>query len=175
MWQRAKDKYNSQSTVWYDNSPLGKNTLGQMMQNISGTAGLSFMYTNHCIRATCITLLDNSGCEARHIMGVSGHKSESSIKHYASRLSEQKKRDISSTISCKLLPKNSNDSNMNSNDSSMNQISGGTGNIADVDFLDILDDSDLANALKSIENVSEQKCQKPSFNFQNCSVNINYY
>ncbi|XP_066925857.1 uncharacterized protein [Clytia hemisphaerica] len=37
-------------------------------------------YTNHCIRATSISMLDDVGMEARHIMTVSGHKSESSIR-----------------------------------------------------------------------------------------------
>ena len=46
-----------------DNMVLGKNFLGHMMQNMSKYACPSKIYSNHCIRATCITLLDESGYE----------------------------------------------------------------------------------------------------------------
>ena len=43
--------------------------------------------------------LDEAGMEARHIMCVSGHRSETSIRSYASRLNDRKKRQISETLS----------------------------------------------------------------------------
>ena len=49
------------SACWYDAAPLGKNTVGTMMQRISKDAALSKTYTNHCIRATVITNLDELG------------------------------------------------------------------------------------------------------------------
>lgn len=55
--------------------------------------------TNHCIRSTCITILDREGYEARHIMAISGHKKEESIKSYASKTSRSTKRQISETLS----------------------------------------------------------------------------
>jgi hypothetical protein len=63
------------------------------MTTISIDAGLSQLYTNHCIKASCITALDDGGMEARHIMNVyvSGHKSETSIKSYSRNVSESKK------------------------------------------------------------------------------------
>ena len=81
LWQRPKriDKVTPDSKPWYDNIPLGKNQLGAMMKTLSAKANLSKTYTNHCFRATCITLLDQKGFQARHIMSVSGHKSEASI------------------------------------------------------------------------------------------------
>jgi hypothetical protein len=57
------------------------------------------IYTNHSIRATAITEMDESGIDTRHIMHVSGHKSESSIKHGTQRISEKKKREISHCLS----------------------------------------------------------------------------
>lgn len=62
------------------------------MKTISSDAGLSQVYTNHCIRATCITTLDNNGFEARHIMSITGHKSETSIRAYSKTGLETKKR-----------------------------------------------------------------------------------
>ena len=51
-------------------------------------------YTNHSIRATCISRLDNSGFEARHITALSGHKAESTVKEYAVQCPENKKKEM---------------------------------------------------------------------------------
>ena len=67
------------SDVWYDAQVLGTKSLEQMMKKISKEANLSVMYTNHCIRATAISILDSHGFEVRHIMAISGHRPESSI------------------------------------------------------------------------------------------------
>ena len=99
LWQRPLDSFNFEDPTWYCKTPLGKNTLGTMMSQISKVGGLSKKYTNHCIRATAITALDDAGIEARHIMRASGHKSESSIRSYACRLSEKKKKELSATLS----------------------------------------------------------------------------
>ena len=55
------------------------------------------MYTNHSLRATCVTILDNAGFASRDIMAVSGHKSESSLKHYV-KTSDAKKKHMSAEI-----------------------------------------------------------------------------
>ena len=84
---------------------LAKTHMGNKMKLLSKKYKLSKTYTNHSLRATTITLLDEEGFEARHIMSISGHRSESSIKHY-SRTGESKKRTIAETISSKILDKN---------------------------------------------------------------------
>lgn len=82
--------------VWYNNEPLGKNKVQKLMPTLVNAAGLANKsLTNHCIRSTCITILDREGYEARHIMSVSGHKREESIKSYASKTSSATKRQIS--------------------------------------------------------------------------------
>ena len=91
---------------WFDNQVVGVKTLEKLMKIISKEAGLSQIYTNHCIRATCITLLDSAGFEARHIMSVSGHKSESSIRSYA-KTNAGIKRKMASTISSAVASKKS--------------------------------------------------------------------
>ena len=55
----------------------------QQNEKTSQEAGLSRSYTNHSIRATAFTILDNSGFEAGHIMVVSGHRNEASIQSYS--------------------------------------------------------------------------------------------
>ncbi|XP_063952768.1 uncharacterized protein LOC135153558 [Lytechinus pictus] len=89
FFQRPKISGERNQQVWYYNSPAGKNTLGDKMKKISLEAHTSKVY---------IHVLDASGFEARHIMSVSGHKSESSIKHY-SYVDEAKKRCMSRCLS----------------------------------------------------------------------------
>lgn len=42
-----------QEEVWYQDSPVGVNTLGTKMKVISMNAGCSKVYTNYCLRTTC--------------------------------------------------------------------------------------------------------------------------
>lgn len=64
------------------------------MSKLSAEAGLN-VYTNHFLRATA---LDHSGFEARHIMAVSGQKSEASIRAYSRHISDQKMHDMSTAL-----------------------------------------------------------------------------
>ncbi|XP_028415787.1 uncharacterized protein LOC114539361 [Dendronephthya gigantea] len=82
LFQRPKYNCPVERVIWYDNMVVGQNTLGKKMKALSKQAKLSVEYTNHSIRATTITILDRNGYEARHIMSVSGHRSESSLKSY---------------------------------------------------------------------------------------------
>ena len=85
--------------VWYDNQVVGVNTLGSKMKPLSRQAQLSKDYTNHSICATSVTILNHSGVEARHIKCASGHKSESNIRSYASKTSDEIKLAMSSGLS----------------------------------------------------------------------------
>ncbi|XP_061190187.1 uncharacterized protein LOC133198049 [Saccostrea echinata] len=98
--QPPKKKKCEEKESWYENVAVGKNTLYSFMTNLSKEANLSKIYTNHCIRATSITTLDHEGMEARNIMRLSGHRCESSIKSYSSKLSEAKTREMSGIL-CK--------------------------------------------------------------------------
>ena len=98
FFQRPKRIVNKSDGVWYDNMVVGQRTLGEKMKKLFTDAKLSFNYTNHSIRATAITVLVESGYEARHIMAVSGHKSENSIRSYAARTSLSKKRKMSEAL-----------------------------------------------------------------------------
>ena len=108
MWQRPRSDVKEDDSVWYANMPIGKNQLGDFTKVIAEKAGCSRKYTNHCLRATSCTVLVHAGFASRHIMTVSGHKSESSIKYY-SRTSEAQKEVMSDTISSALgvVPGNS--------------------------------------------------------------------
>ena len=83
---------------WYDNMVVGVKSLEKMMSGISLEAKLGCVYTNHSIRSTCITILDQAGIEARHIMAVSGHTSESSLRTYT-KTSRDKRTQLSTLLS----------------------------------------------------------------------------
>ena len=101
LFQRPKPQ-TSAVGPWYDAQVLGIKSIAKMMKNISTDAGLTKVYTNHSIRATCITLLDSAGSEARHIMSVSGHKSEASIRSYA-KTDLDRKRKMSDILSSTMI------------------------------------------------------------------------
>lgn len=68
--QRPKLRINSESTIWYDNSPLGRTTLGNKIKKLSVEAKLSKTYKYHCLHATSLAILNEF--EARHVRTMSG-------------------------------------------------------------------------------------------------------
>ena len=106
FFQFPKRKWSPSDSVWYENRPLGVNKLGVMMREISEEAELSSIYTNHCVRATAITLWSDAGLENRHIMAVSGHRNEQSLKSYNSRPSSTQLRQSSDILTRSLVSSN---------------------------------------------------------------------
>ena len=87
---------------WFDAIPIGEHTLGAMMTEISVAADLSQRYTNHSLRATSVTLLEDAGTEGRHIVKVTQHKSVNSLKTYG-RLSDRKRKQMSNILNDGLI------------------------------------------------------------------------
>ena len=103
IFTRPRRNVSTSEDVWYDNILLGERTLGEKMKNISQEAKLSKCYTNHSIRETVVTILDKSGFEARHIMAVSEHKNEASIRSYSKTdISTKKKMSETLTTRCEV-------------------------------------------------------------------------
>ena len=88
--------------TWYENRPLGVNTLSSMMKEISTKATLSKVYTNYCIQATTITLWSEAGLSDRHICHISGHRNPNTLQHYNSRPSSTQRRKCSDVLSSAL-------------------------------------------------------------------------
>ncbi len=61
LWQRPLDSFVPEEETWFCKAPLGKNTLANMMATISRQGLLSQRYTNHSIRSTTMTVLDEAG------------------------------------------------------------------------------------------------------------------
>lgn len=102
FFQRPSTKAQEADTVWYDNAKVGVNSLSKMMKEISIGAELSQVYTNHCVRATAITLWSNAEVPSRHIMAISGHANENSISSYNSRPSVEQLKNCSTIMSSAL-------------------------------------------------------------------------
>ena len=64
LFQYPKKNSTAEDAVWYEARPLGIHSLAKMMKLISVEARLSKVYTNHCVRATVITLWSNSGIKS---------------------------------------------------------------------------------------------------------------
>ena len=91
---------------WYNKGRVGHDPLECFMKFLINDAKLSNnAYTNHSIRATVITNLNEKGFKACHIIAVTGHKLESTIKQNAKRCPETKKRQMSHALADEILPK----------------------------------------------------------------------
>ncbi|XP_069120795.1 uncharacterized protein [Argopecten irradians] len=85
--------------IWFTNKPLAARTYSNFMSDICAAAQLSTKYTAHCLRATAIDALNNHGFEARHIMYMSGHKTESAIRSYNRSCTSEQRQALSKTLS----------------------------------------------------------------------------
>ena len=107
MWQKPKySTLHFTDQVWYEGRMVGKDMLERYMKlSLAKSVKLDGDYTNHSIRATVISTLDNTGFEARHIISLSSHKNESTIKEYATKCPENKKREMFDSLTNALQPK----------------------------------------------------------------------
>lgn len=99
LFQMPRTNYCVEDDCWFQNKPIGKNILSKKLSQISKEAGLSRIYTNHCLRATSITTLSQAGFEARHIRTISGHKNDASLDSYVRETSTNMKRAMSEALS----------------------------------------------------------------------------
>jgi len=84
--------------IWYSSKPMSERQMGQIIRIISKEAGLSRIYTPHCIRATAIHALSEANVELRYIMYISGHRNEASIRSYSRSVTTEQKHKLSSVI-----------------------------------------------------------------------------
>ena len=98
LFQRPKRKFCAKDKTRFGRPPVGVNSLGNMMKEISIAANLSQVYRNHCIRATSVTSLDRAGVPVHRIMQVSGHRNEGSVKVYCERQTLQQQKQCSEIL-----------------------------------------------------------------------------
>ena len=68
------------------------------MKEILEDAGLSRIYTNHCICKTTATDLKQQGFELHETQNVTKHKNLDSLKHYISGPAYQEKQNYSKAL-----------------------------------------------------------------------------
>ena len=82
----SNGKFNESDAVWDWNVPLEKKkNLDNLLCRIGKKAGLSTLFTSHCIRATSVTMRQLA-LRTREWISVTGHKSDTSIESYHERL-----------------------------------------------------------------------------------------
>jgi hypothetical protein len=79
-------------SVWYTAVPIKQYQFTRFMADISKNAKCTTNYTAHCLRATAIQCMNDAGFEIKHIMHMSGHKNESSVRSYNGIVPQIKKR-----------------------------------------------------------------------------------
>lgn len=164
FFQRPKTNITDEST-WYDAVPLGHNTLGSMMPAICDKAGIEKRYTNHSLRATAVHVLDVAEFAGRHIMSVTGHKSENSLKTYTGYTSDKALQKMSNVISESLRSEQQSTTNpVTPDNDDIATISDNDENI--VDFM-LLSDSQMDTLVQSVTNVDTE----PSLNNQQFAAN----
>ena len=97
LWQKPREGHiNYIDEFWFERRNVGKDMLKRFMKiSLSKAVKLDGNYTNHSIRAMVISTLDEAGFEGRHIIQLSSHKSESTIKEYCKKCPwQQVKRDV---------------------------------------------------------------------------------
>ena len=68
---------------WFSGKQVrGVNWLADLLKRLSAAAALSEMYTNHCVRATVVTKLHDSGMANANIRAITGHRSDESVERY---------------------------------------------------------------------------------------------
>lgn len=91
-WKTENDK-------WYDNVPLGKNTINGWTKSSAEAVGLDTKgrkITNHSNRATAVSTLAKNGIDEQQLLKITGHNNANSIKPYLNIDQEHHNRIINS-------------------------------------------------------------------------------
>ena len=163
LFQRPKKFVRGDESEWYDNQVIGRDPLNNIMKDISIDAQLSKVYTNHSIRATCLTQLDQAGFEVRHIQAVSGHKSEESIKSYSKRCPDKKKREMAQALDLALAgpkKKKSPTATVSKNPEDIVDFVPIENNKDDFDIGEIINEVSKEDILKTLEQIEKENEEK---------------
>jgi hypothetical protein len=86
------------TTIWYSAVPCKQYQFSKFMPDVSRNGECSRRYTAHCLRSTAIQGLNDQGFELRHIMFMSGHRNEASVRSYNRECSNDQKHRVSTAI-----------------------------------------------------------------------------
>ena len=89
----------STPTCWYSRKPLGYHKLEGTVARLCKEAGIPGFRTNHSLRATAATRLYNAGVEEQQVMEITGHRSLEGVRSYKHTSVEQKEA-LSDILNC---------------------------------------------------------------------------
>ncbi|XP_046348116.2 uncharacterized protein LOC124128709 isoform X2 [Haliotis rufescens] len=98
FFQQPRKHAQELENVWYTLKAVGHNTLSQMMKGISTEYKLSKIYTNHCVRATTLTLLSHAGVDSRVIETMTGQRNQPTFFVYNTGSLFNQKRHYSAIL-----------------------------------------------------------------------------
>ena len=148
--KNSKVYYND--AEWYEPRVVGQDPLNRFMKFLSRDIHFtSDEYTNHSIRATCIQTLDRCGFEACHIrsMKLSSRKNESSIKEYATECPEDKRKEMFTSLTKAIAPKNIPTATI-SNPQELGVALPDDLKLEEIDHWDTIDDKTLAKIITDV-------------------------
>ena len=97
LFRTPKKVYDGNGS-WFKCEPLRKNVITTMMPTLSRKAGLSQVYTSHCVIASTVAALHKAGIEGRRICQLTKHENESSLTHYLGSSSSAQKTESSENL-----------------------------------------------------------------------------
>ena len=100
LYLKPKTKWCFGIESWYENRPVGRNTLASTYKRICSLAGLEGHYSNHSGRATAATTLLKAGIPDKMALKRTGHRSLESLREYQTLDIDDTKRVSEALSSC---------------------------------------------------------------------------
>ena len=97
LFQQPNKNFNKDGR-WYTGGAAGKNKMKVILKTICQNAGLSQVYTNHCLRGTTATVLREFGYSIPEIASVTKHKNHQSLEHYLAKPSVKQKASFCDSL-----------------------------------------------------------------------------
>ena len=121
VFQTLMKNFDKSRMCWFKDESLEKNSISQLMPRISRKAGLSQVYTAHCVGASTITSPRQAGVDAKQICAITKNKNEQSLNSYIQDSSSAQKRACSIILSRQFVTdKSVHESNVASANSEVN-------------------------------------------------------
>lgn len=85
-------------SVWYYKTPMGVNTLGNLLKKACQNAGVQGKKTNHSLRKSTVAELSSAGIPPHKIIKITGHRNVQSLQHYDKDLNLKEHQNISEIL-----------------------------------------------------------------------------
>jgi len=164
---------------WFSTKPIGHNTLDGTVARLCKKADIPGYRTNHSLRATTATRLYQAGVDEQLVMERTGHQSLEGVRSYK-RTSKAQQENLSDILNgCT----SSSTATSVEDKPEMSLVLRPNTEIIFSSIHGQKEDSDnattsivnlRANTHCSSNSLAMKVIQPPSFNFQSCSVTINY-